>query len=203
MKRVFFDFDGTLIDSRRRLYELFKSMVPESNFSFDEYWLLKRSGFSHSYILGKEYKYHHDQIKQFTLDWMHLIEDEKWIKYDTDYEGVTEHLDFLTKKKNKLYLTTNRQKKDIVLKQVEQLKWTHFFEEILVTEQTTTKYNIIKPYVLNKNECYLVADTGKDIEEGKQLGIHTIAVTSGFLNKETLEQYKPDVIIDDVTKLII
>ena len=34
---IFFDLDGTLLDSKERLYYLFQHLVPECKFSFEEY----------------------------------------------------------------------------------------------------------------------------------------------------------------------
>ncbi|MFY0604276.1 MAG: HAD family hydrolase [Flavobacteriaceae bacterium] len=203
MMQVFFDFDGTLIDSRKRLYELFKHLVPESHFTFDEYWELKRAGIGHSEILKKKWGYTQGQIIQFTNNWMRLIEEEDWIKYDVPIDGVTEYLEFLSNKNIELYLITNRQKKEILIDQIKHLEWERFFKKILVTEQKITKSDCIKPYIINNNNCFLIADTGQDIKEGNSLGIHTVAVSSGFLSKEKLEQYNPESIIDDVTKFII
>ena len=40
--KIFFDLDGTLINSKMRLYSLFQELVSASNLSFDEYWNLKK-----------------------------------------------------------------------------------------------------------------------------------------------------------------
>jgi phosphoglycolate phosphatase len=50
-------------------------------------------------------------------------------------------------------------------------------------------------------ECWIIGDTGKDIETGKQLNIKTVAVLSGFLNKKSLTEYNPDKIVDSVLQL--
>jgi len=55
LRQVFFDLDGTLPDSRERLYRLFCELVPESRLSFDKYWALKRRKQDHKTILASLY----------------------------------------------------------------------------------------------------------------------------------------------------
>lgn len=200
MKQVFFDLDGTLLDAKERLFRLFKHLMPESQLSFDEYWSLKKTGMSHAIILKERYSYGPDKIEKFTNDWMRLIENKEWLKYDVPVEGATELLESLNEKKVQLYIVTNRQKKDLAYSQIKQLKWDSFFQEILVTEQKITKSAMMAPYIVNRNDCYLVADTGADIKEGKLLKIRTVAITTGFLGAEKLQEYDPDLMINDITE---
>ena len=44
--KIFFDLDGTLIDSKLRMYNLFQELVPQSNLTFVEYWEYKKNKFS-------------------------------------------------------------------------------------------------------------------------------------------------------------
>ena len=54
---IFFDLDGTLIDSRLRLYKLFQDLVSSSNLTFSDYWNLKRNKISHKKILTTKFAY--------------------------------------------------------------------------------------------------------------------------------------------------
>ena len=54
---IFFDLDGTLLDSRKRLYKLFQDLVLESNLTIDEYWELKRNKINHKTILIEKFGY--------------------------------------------------------------------------------------------------------------------------------------------------
>ena len=55
--KIFFDLDGTLINSKIRLYSLFQELVPVSNFSFDEYWDFKQNKINHATILRKKFNF--------------------------------------------------------------------------------------------------------------------------------------------------
>ena len=69
---IIFDLDGTLIDSSERMYRLFQDLVPESTFSKEEYWKLKRNKINHKVLLQM---YFPDMdFEEFNKKWLSLIE---------------------------------------------------------------------------------------------------------------------------------
>ena len=195
--KIFFDLDGTLIDSKQRLFELFQHLVPESELNFNQYWDLKKSKKSHSEILSSYYSYSEDFIVEFTRKWMLLIEAPVWLKYDVPFEGVSAFLNEV-KVDYDLYLITARQNKNKAIVQVDSFGWECIFEEILVTEQKYEKAELIASSCSTLPDDWLIGDTGKDILAGKELGIRTGAVTSGFMNEKTLLDYNPDIFFETV-----
>ena len=193
--KIFFDLDGTLIDSKQRLFELFRHLVPESDLNFLQYWDLKKNKKSHSDILANCFSYSEKDIVLFTKKWMLLIEEPEWLKYDKPFEGL---LEFLNKIKvdYDLYIVTARQSKSKTFKQVDSFGWESIFEEILVTEQKNKKGELIASNYITRPSDWLIGDTGNDILAGKELGIRTCAVTSGYMNKKTLIEYDPDEIFE-------
>jgi phosphoglycolate phosphatase len=197
--KIFFDLDGTLIDSRVRLYTLFQKLVPKSEFSFEEYWELKRNNLNHSIILKQYFNYFEKEISLFENNWKDLIEDENLLKLDKPFRGVSKYLLSLKKGGINSYLVTSRQFETKVCKQLNDFGWLDVFSDILVTQQKSRKEDIIKYLITyNKNE-WIVGDTGSDIQCGKILGLKTVAVLSGFLNAFTLASYNPDIIVENVT----
>lgn len=195
--KIIFDLDGTLIDSRERLYRLFQELVPESKLSFDDYWQLKRNKIGHEQILGEKFFYSPEKIEAFKKTWMDQIELPQWLKLDKPFEGVTEYLKQL-KNKYDLYLITSRQFEDKALQQASELGWDGIFTKIFVTGQKQNKIDLIKGSIQTGNEDWFIGDTGHDILNGKTLNMRTAAVLSGFLNEKILLEYKPDLIIDNV-----
>ena len=195
--KIFFDLDGTLIDSRERLYRLFQHLVPASALTFDEYWNDKRNKIGHSKILKNKFSFSDEEIAGFQKNWMEQIELPKWLAFDKPFEGVTEYLAEL-KKQHELYLVTARQFENLVLLQLAGYGWSDIFTKVFVTAQKTEKVDLIKNAVVTDASDWFVGDTGKDIQTGKLLGIKTAAVLSGFLNEEKLKEYKPDVIINTI-----
>lgn len=197
---IFFDLDGTLIDSKERLFSLFQYLVPESTFTFEEYWKLKKKGIGHKQILLNHFNYTSERISAFEERWMAKIELEEWINLDQPFERITDYLIALGKN-HKLFVVTARQSKEIVMRQIEQYGWRNIFEKILVTCQKTEKHDLISRHVSVTCDDWFIGDTGNDIRTGKELGINTVAVLTGFLSKEKLLEYTPDFIIERVTDL--
>jgi phosphoglycolate phosphatase len=197
---IFFDLDGTLLDSKERLYYLFQHLVPECKFSFEEYWKLKRNKIAHKEILKSNFFYSDEAYFNFEKAWLDRIELDEWLKLDKPFEGIDS---FLKKLRNRhdLHVVTERQFEHSALKQIEQNGWSGMFETILVTCQKIEKSQLIKAKVKISSEDWLIGDTGKDIQTGKQLGMHTAAVLSGFLNKKKLQEFYPDIIVEQASDL--
>ena len=195
--KIFIDLDGTLLDSKPRLYYLFQFLVPDSTLSFQDYWNLKQDKITNNQILANFFKYKEKDIIKFNNKWMSLIEEPQWIEYDKPHEGVEQFLDNL-RQNNELYIVTARQSKDVVLMQFNSFGMNYLFKDILVTLQKTTKYNLIRSITSTTPQDWIIGDTGKDIETGKLLGIKTTAVLNGFLSKNQLEKYAPDLIFDSI-----
>ena len=194
---IFFDLDGTIIDSKQRLYQLFQFLVPESNFSFYEYWELKMNKISNESIL-KTY-FPNIDILMFHENWMALIESEEYLILDLPFPGTTEYLNGLKQNEAIIYLLTARQSIISVSYQLNRFGWSNMFSDIFVTEQKYEKAEMIKHLVYNHSLNWIVGDTGKDIQTGKILGVNTVAVLTGFLSGDILKTYEPDIIVDNVT----
>lgn len=198
MRKIFFDLDGTLIDSRMRLYRLFQDLIPESKLSFEQYWNLKRNKINHQAILTEKFPQYEFGI--FNQTWLELIETEEYLRIDTVYPKIKEVLLMLSKK-NELYILTARQNKEMLHKQLVWLDLAPYFREILITEAKQSKADILKHYSLTSNDL-LVGDTGHDIQIGQAMGLKTVAVSYGFLAEDVLKTYAPDIIVAHSNDLI-
>lgn len=200
MDSIIFDLDGTLLESRPRLYQLFQYMVPLSKLSYDEYWALKRNKKTHRQILENQFFYTTEDIKQFEQEWLQQIERPEWLIWDEPFEGVSSYLREL-KQTHKVFIVTSRQSEIMAFEQIGRFGWLELVDKLLVTGQVQPKYELIKNTIEIGAGDWLVGDTGVDIQTGKQLGVKTAAVLSGFMNAEKLKEYNPDIIVKDVLEL--
>jgi phosphoglycolate phosphatase len=197
-KQFFLDFDGTLIDPRARLYKLFCQLVPECRLSFDEYWALKRTAITQAELLQRYHGYDEQKCSAVKARWMTAVEDEAALLTDTPLPGVSEWLGRMADR-NELILVTARQSSDLVEQQLIALGWRDFFKHVLVTGQKTSKVALMQPVCSAGQPGVIIGDTGEDIRAGKELGLETVAVTSGMLSADVLKKYEPDRILTSIT----
>jgi phosphoglycolate phosphatase len=198
---VVFDLDGTLIDSKLRLYCLFQKLAENSNLTYEDYWNLKKKKISNEFILETYLDYKKNDIEKFNYEWMNLIESPYYLSLDKCFEGVHETLEILARYAI-LHICTDRQLRDSVFEQLSSLKLLPFFNQVLVTEQKAGKEVLINRHVDGcSTKDWIIGDTGKDIQVGKSLNWKTCAVLSGFLEKSVLKKYQPNLIINSVIDL--
>jgi len=195
---LIFDLDGTLINSKERLYRLFIFLLPGSNLSYDEYWTLKRQGVSHKDILADKYNFLDVDIEFFISQWMELIESEEYLIFDQPLEGVERYLDE-ARNHASLHLCTARQFERRALEQLERLGLDQYFDSVLVTGRGVTKEELIRKRVKTSISDWIIGDTAHDIKVGHALGINSCGVDTGFLSTAMLRKYKPTQIVDSVT----
>ena len=193
---IVFDLDGTLIDSKRRLYSLFQRLAPCSELSYDQYWTLKKGKNSNEMILASRLGYDRDSIQLFVERWMELIESPPLLELDGNFPGMHDSLSRL-REKAILHVCTARQHHAPVLTQLDRLDLLPFFSKIIVTGQTRSKESLIGTGIpgLGVGD-WMLGDTGNDIRVGKALNLKTCAVLSGFMDRENLLAYCPDIVLD-------
>ena len=200
---IFFDLDGTLIDSRNRLFSLFCDLTKQKVLEFEDYWELKRSMYDHEFILKTYCNYSDEQVASFNKSWLNKIESKKYLSMDVLFSFTIEVLQELTSNKIKLHLVTARQSTENTRSELSELGINQYFSNIFITNAQMTKSKIIRNFdiPITRNDLF-VGDTGIDMQAGKELGLKTVAVLSGFRNRSILQKYNPEFIFDDIRSLL-
>jgi phosphoglycolate phosphatase len=197
-RKIFFDLDGTILDSKQRLYELYSKLVKENKLTFEEYWKNKRNMKDHESLL-LEFGWDKRRIDLFEKEWLSLIEDEEFLLFDKPFTGVVGILETLSKNFD-LYLITARQSKSKVINQLSKYQLLSYFNDVLVTEHKADKYSLLSnSKLLPTSHDIFVGDTGIDIQLAKKFNSISVAVCSGFRCKDVLTSYHPDYIVDSVS----
>lgn len=195
-RNIFFDLDGTLLDARMRLYRLFSDLVPASVLTFNEYWQLKREKKDHKYILGQLYHYSDEALAAFQQEWMERIETAAYLDLDKPFCNMVAKLQGLAATNN-LFVVSHRQHDESALYQLAKWQMDKYFQQVLITRQQSSKAALIQQHCTNLQPSDIfVGDTGEDIRTAQSLGIKSVAVLSGFLNREMLNSYLPDYIFE-------
>ena len=90
--QLFFDLDGTLIDSLPRMFRLFCEMCPECTFSRGEYADVKRRRMTQAQLLKNYFHYDDVRIAAFHKKWLEKIEEPERMLEDRPFPGITELL---------------------------------------------------------------------------------------------------------------
>jgi phosphoglycolate phosphatase len=196
-RRILLDFDGTLVDSRRRQYELFIELARGAGPSFDEYWRCKRAGLSQGELLRRFTGLSGAQAAQFKADWMQAIEDPARLEADEVLPGVHEFLARVARE-HQLFLVTGRQHFDRLVAQMKALNLHEHFTGVLNTEQKMSKVALVRSRCACAATDLFIGDMGEDILAGRELGVYTVGVLSGASGPELLASYQPDLIVASV-----
>jgi phosphoglycolate phosphatase len=199
-RHLFIDFDGTLIDSRLRQYELFVELIGNTSLTLSEYWNDKRAGIKQSDMLLKYAKYALDDMREFKGKWMEAIEDPKRLQTDNLIAGAPEFLGEASRH-FQLYLVTGRQHRERLIEQMQKLRIESYFTGILNTAQSIPKAQLVRANVELADSDVFIGDSGEDILAGKELGLLTVGVTSGACNAERIKRYEPNLTFASVAEL--
>jgi len=199
-RRLFIDFDGTLIDSRVRQYELFVEICGNTTITLGEYWNAKRDGINQSDMLSKYAEFTPDEEWVFKKKWMEAIEEQTRLLQDELIDNAQAFLSESAKHFN-LYLVTGRQHRDRLIDQMQQLGIVRYFSGVLNTAQRIPKAQLVRANAASATGDVFIGDSGEDILAGKELGIFTVGVTSGASTAERLVKYGPNLIVNSVAEL--
>lgn len=199
MANLLFDFDGTLADSRMRLYWLFRELCPEAEFTFGEYWRLKRSRITQREMLAKFFGYGEESCREFHRIWLERVEEPKRMALDEPVEGAERLLRELAEG-NRLYLLTARQNPQLAEAQLAGFGWSGLFAKVFATGGVLTKAECVRELELSTADA-MIGDTGEDVQTARELGVKAVAVEWGTLSREVLATYLPDVIVGSVEEL--
>jgi len=208
IKGVVFDFDGTIVDSMKMIFDALNASLKRKNLPTIELELLGRmAGLPLIDIISAKTKVSVSVAKQVEVDVF-----EAYTSFCRSSCQLLPHVESTLKtlksKKIKLGLLTTTPTKP--LKSVaEKFCLNGYFDIMLAKEDAKNKPDpeglemIIKKFRIRKDECVFVGDSPIDILTGKAAGVKTIAVTTGIASIQQLREVKPDGIIADLGKLLV
>jgi len=198
---IFFDLDGTLIDTSERHYKVHTDILDfygmPNTLTKEEFWKLKKTGKKTVEILPETSK---EFIQQFLNEWLKKIENREYLRFDKLLPKCSGILSIL-KNKVDLVLTTLRNNKKNLFWELNNFGLTNYFKEILVDSplKVKNKMPLIKEYIERNSKSdnfIIVGDSEVDVSSGKELGMLTVAATYGIRSKEFLMKLKPDFCLD-------
>ena len=195
-KRIGFDLDGTLLDSRKRHEIVMADILKKYEINLDASTLVafKSEGKNNiDWLLFNGVDL--DKAHEINTEWISLIEKEEYLKNDVLYPDVLEVLKKLSKE-NDLYLVTARNNKEGCLKQIKNLGIEQYFTEIEIVN-SCKETSQLKAVVLQKHQidCF-IGDTESDYKATEIADCDFKAVDYGFRSKQFWDKENIDAISD-------
>ena len=203
---IFFDLDGTIVDSREAYYEAariaFQAMRQkplEREASLEIPRRLERKQPITDIIKGDAHKF-----LQVYLNAYYSITMEK----TKPFPNVSTALKNLSGKAKLALITMRAFPKENVIKELEAFGIAKYFMYVMTAFDTDKPkpspealIKCVEALDVQMCDCIIVGDSISDIRAGKAAGIKTAAVLSGIFSRQELAKEKPDLIINDVTEL--
>lgn len=194
------DFDGTLIDSKKRCLDLFQKLTNCDDAFLSAYENLKSLGISNLEILDKQFSYTEVAREAFQEIWLSEVESEQNLRKDVLIPGVLEWLES-SFKVEKLILCSARQNEEAAIAQLVELGVFQYFSNVLITQQTISKPQAILNSGLSlKPTDWIIGDSPDDLLTGTALKIKSAFVSTGFRKQETVLKYNPTMCVSAITE---
>jgi len=211
---VIFDLDGTLIDSIDIYFTIVEKALERLNLP----------AVSRSQILAaaesEDFKWEL-VLPQEVLNRKEKIIDEAWTVIneiapqmfaDNLYliQGAERIVENMASNGLKIGLVTSTQRKylEIKMQPLKDAGVDHLFEAIITSDDVEKRKPAPDPLVvcaqqldMKPESCAYVGDTTTDIKAGKEAGMRTVGVLTGFDDYESLNRENPDAIIDSIQML--
>jgi len=203
---IFFDLDGTIVDSREAYHEAariaFQTMgqeMPEKELVLEIPRKLERKQPINDIIKGDL----HEFLGVYLNAYYSLTEEKT-----KPIPNISSTLENLSAKAKLALITMRTVPREKIIKELEKFNIAKYFAYVVTALDT----NKPKPSpeallkcgsVLNVQmcNCIIVGDSISDVRAGKAAGSKTVAVLSGLFSYQELLREKPDLIIKDVTSL--
>ena len=202
IKNIFFDLDGTLLDTSFDLAAAANAALEKLDFGKKRYtpeeikFIVGRGQDNYMRTIIPKELYSEENVTLLKNEYVHFYKNN--ISNSTvPYDGIVELIDKLTEKGVKVFCLTNKNH-DFTMLLLEKFfdldkfaKIQGIYDGIIPKPDPTCLNNIIHEFSLDKSQCLMVGDTENDIIVGDNAGIKTFGAAWGFKGREFLEKYNP------------
>lgn len=183
-KRIAFDLDGTLLDSRKRHALLMHDILCRKGFniSVDGLVAFKADGQNNIAWLQSQ-GITGELATEINKEWIERIETPEYLRFDELYPQAKENLKLLSKD-NTLYLITARNNEASVRNQIFALGISQYFEGIKVVPSGKQASELKTSFLLDKGINFMIGDTEVDFNAAMNANCEFRVCLEGFRSKK-------------------
>lgn len=187
-----FDLDGTLINSKRRHIEVLKDVlnkyrIAADNRLYSQYMNFKENGGTTKRFLCDIMGESEKSGLLMSQEWVALIEQEKYMRFDTLYTESYHVLERLSGNHGKIFFLTARNNSNATIKELSDMGIAKFAEAVYIVpsnENMKNKVNLVNKICKQGETCIFVGDTEADLEAALENDIPYIMLNRGFRCRE-------------------
>jgi len=197
MKTIAFDLDGTLIDISKRDFRIYADILTELGYEAidkKQYWPLRREKTDIHSILALSGCTSDKDVAYFLENRAERMEESGYLSLDTLFDDVMPVFSKLNENYN-LVILTRRLNETNTVEQCHRLGLEKYTELMIVGGDKKEKMRSIQ------NLVAFVGDTENDILPANEIGVKSIAVTTGIRSEDKLRTYNPSVIINSISDI--
>lgn len=187
------DFDGTLVDAGPRDYHIYLDVMGalgRPTLDFQTYWPLRRESTPLAQLLGDP-----TIVDDYVKTRLAICENDLYLDLNEPFRGVDATLQRLREDYD-LHLVSSRFDRIALLAELDRMRLRHRFVAV-----TTTTEGKIEVFRRLEGVVAVIGDTEHDVKPAKELGIKSIAVSSGIRSRKFLESLQPDVILESFNEV--
>lgn len=185
---VAFDFDGTLLDSRKRHQVVLDDILKDFSIYLDTSDLIdfKRNNKNNiDYLISKEID--ENLAKKIQTRWVENIEKEEYLSIDVLYDNTIALLDKYSNEHD-LILVTARNNKKGLQNQIDKFELRKYFKEIYVVNSGKNASELKAEILKNQNVIKFIGDTLSDKKAADVAKVKFEHFDNGFHSKEMIWQ---------------
>jgi HAD superfamily hydrolase (TIGR01509 family) len=205
-KGIFFDLDGTIVDSRqayleaaRTAFQAMRQEPPSLATALEIPRKLEQKQPLTGIITGNPQKFLNIYLSTY---YSITAEKTKLIP------NIANALENLAKKAKLALITMRAVPKLAIMAELEHFGIARYFTHVITALDTSEPkpspealIKCVKALDVQICDCAIVGDSVSDVRAGKAAGAVTVAVLSGLFSREKLAKERPDLILKDVTAL--
>ncbi len=205
-KGIFFDLDGTIVDSTeaylaaaKTAFQAIGEKTPEARTALEIPRRLELKQPINDIVKSDTQKFLNLYLKTYYAS---TAEKTKPIP------GISNALKALSNNAKLALITMRRVPKEAVASELESFGIASYFSHVITAMDThkpkpspEALIKTVQAIDVQICDCLIVGDSVSDVRAGKAAGAATVAVLSGLFSREELAAEKPDLILEDATRL--